>query len=114
MKKQIESIAAQYQQARLRLVEAIKKLPDSAEGVKMLGPGCASVPFSLIAKANNFSPRYWLTRETKAELTKLVENNISIESLVRIVDTVITTGELKDRTKLPPNVIEALRKAWEG
>lgn len=114
MKKTIQSLAAQYEEARARLLEAISKLPDSAEGVTMLGRGCASVPFSLIAQTGNFSARYWLTREAKAELTRLVESNVKVESLVKAIDKVLTTGKLKDGTKVPPNVIEALKKAWEG
>lgn len=114
MKKVIQSITAQYGEARARLLEAISKLPDSAEGVTMLGRGCASVPFSLIGKTGNLSARYWITREVKAELTRLVERNVKVESLVKAVDAVLTTGKLKDGTKVPPNVIEALKKAWEG
>lgn len=114
MKKTIQSIAAQYEEARARLLEAISNLPDSAEGVTMLGRGCASVPFSLIAQTGNLSARYWITRETKAELTRLVENSKGIESLVKAIEAVLITGKLKDGTKMPPNVIEALKKAWEG
>jgi hypothetical protein len=115
MKKQIQDIASQYQQARARLIEAIRNLPDSADGVKMLGKNCCTVSMSLIAQHGfNWSPCYWLTRETKAELIELVEKNRSIESLITAIEAVLATRKLKDGTKLPPNVVEALRKAWEG
>lgn len=115
MKKQLTDIAAQYEQARLRLKGAISKLPDSAEGVKMLGHGCASVPLSLIGQHGfNLSPCYWLTRETKAQLIELVDKNRSIEALITAIEGVLVTGKLRDGTKLPPNIVGALKTAWKG
>ena len=108
MKRQLLNIVAEFEQA-------IKNLPDSAEGVQMRGPNCGTVPISLIAQhGSNMSPRYWLTRETKSQLLNLIENSRGVESLITAMEAILATGELKDGTKLAPNVIEALRKGWEG
>jgi len=115
MKKEIQGIAAHYLAARVRLLKVIESLPDSADGVKMLGKNCCTVSMSLVGQHGfNLSPRYWLTRETKTQLKELVEKNRSIESLITAIEAVLATGKLKDGTKIPPNVIEALRKGWEG
>jgi hypothetical protein len=114
MKRELTNIASEFEQARLRLVEVIKNLPDSAEGVQMLGKNCCTVSTSLIAQhGSNWSPRFWLTKDTKTQLTDLVDKSRGVESLITSIETVLTTGKLKDGTKLPPNVIEALRKGWE-
>jgi hypothetical protein len=108
------NIASEFEQARLRLVEVIKSLPDSADGVQMLGRNCGTVPISLVAQHGfNLSPRYWLTRETKTQLTALVDKSRGMESLITSIETILATGKLKDGTKLPSNVLEALKKAWE-
>jgi hypothetical protein len=115
MKRHLTDIASEFEQARLRLIEAIKDLPDSAEGAKILGKNCCSVPLSLIGQQGfNLSPRYWLTRETKTQLTELVENSRGVESLITSMEAILATRKLKDGTRIPFNVVEALRKAWEG
>jgi hypothetical protein len=115
MKKQFQDITNQVSEAKARLVQAIRDLPDSAGGVKMLTPNCCTVSSSQIAQHGfNLSPRYWLTHETKTQLIALVDSSRTIESTVNAVEAVLTTGKLKDGSKIPPNVLEALKKAWEG
>ena len=115
MKSDFEGIALQAAQARDRLKNAIKALPDSADGVKMLAPKCCVVSSSLIAKHGfNLSPRYWLTHETKTQLITLIDSNRSVESTVNAIEAVLTTGKLKDGSTIPPNVLVALKAAWEG
>jgi hypothetical protein len=109
------NIASEFEQARLRLVQVINALPDSADGVRMLGKNCCTVSMNLVGQHGfNLSPRYWLTQETKTQLVELVNGNRGIESLITSIEAVLATRKLKDGTKLPPNVIEALRKGWEG
>jgi hypothetical protein len=62
----------------------------------------------------NLSPRYWLTRELKTQLIDLVESSRGIDSLITNIETVLNAGKLKDGSKVPPNVLDALKKAWEG
>ena len=117
MKKNFESIAEQTAKARERLKNAIRALPDSADGIKMLGKNCGSVPFSLIAKNGfNLSAHYYLTHETKTVLLKLIDSNRPIEVLVKAIETILTTGKLQCSgyvETIAPNVLEALKKAWE-
>jgi hypothetical protein len=115
MKKDFQDIAEQAALARRRLKNAINSLPDSADGVKMLAPNCCTVSSSMIAQHGfNLSPRYWLTHETKTQLIALIDSNGTVESTVNAVEAVLTTGKLKDGSKIPPNVLEALKAAWEG
>ena len=115
MKKNFQFIAEQAGLARERLKKAIQELPDSADGVKMLGKNCCTVSSSLVTQhGSNLSPRYWLTHETKNQLIALIDSNRSVESTVNAIEAVLTTGKLKDGSKIPPNVLDALKKAWEG
>ena len=118
MKKNFEDIEAQTSVARERLKDAIRKLPDSATGVKMLAPNCGTVSFSEIAKHGfNLSPHYYLSRETKKVLLNLIDSNRTITSLVKAVEAVLSTGKLKcaGYTEIiAPNVLEALKEAWNG
>lgn len=115
MKKNFQDIAEQAALARDRLKAAIKELPDSADGVKMLGTNCCTVSSSLIAKHGfNLSPRYWLTKETKTQLLDLIDSSRSIETLVKAIEAVLTTGKLKDGSTIPQNVLVALKAAWGG
>ncbi|MBE3145473.1 MAG: hypothetical protein IMZ61_16350, partial [Planctomycetes bacterium] len=107
MKRQLTSIASEIRQARLRLKKVIDSLPDSADGIKMLGSNYAMVPLSTIAQHGfNLSPRYYLTRETKTQLKELVDTNRNIETLITSIEAILATRKLKDGTKLPPNIIE--------
>ena len=115
MKKNFQFIAEQATLARERLKKAIQELPDSADGVKMLGKHCCTVSFSLVAQhGGNLSPGYWLARETKTQLITLIDSNRSVESTVNAIEAVLALGKLKDGSKIPPNVLNALKKAWEG
>jgi hypothetical protein len=118
MKKNFEDIAAQTSLARDRLKNAIRALPDSADSVKMLGKNCGIVSFSHIAKHGfNLSANYYLSRETKKVLLKLIDSNRTVDSLVNAIETVLTTGKLKCigyTETIAPNVLEALKAAWEG
>lgn len=115
MKKQFQQVATQTEAARERLKQAIKALPDSADGVKMLAPNCCTVSISQVAQHGfNMSPRYWLTQETKTQLIALVDSSRTIESMVNAIEAVLITGKLKDGSKIPPNVLQALKGAWEG
>ena len=118
MKKNFQELEAQTSLARERLKNAIRALPDSADGVKMLGTNCGTVSFSHIAShGGNLSAHYYLTRETKKVLLNLIDSNRTVESLVTAIETVLTTGKLKctGYTEIiAPNVLEALKAAWEG
>jgi hypothetical protein len=118
MKKDFQDIAEQAALARRRLKNAITALPDSADGVKMLGKNCGSVPFSMIAKhRGNLSAHYYLTHETKRVLLELVDSNRTEDSLVNAIEAVLSTGKLKCigyTETIAPNVLEALKAAWEG
>ena len=114
MKKSFQAITEETTKARDRLKKAIRELPDSADGVKMLGRNCCTVSSSLIAQhENNLSPRYWLTRDTKTQLIALIDSNRATESTINAIEAILTTGKLKDGSKIPPNVLTALKKAWE-
>jgi len=115
MKQTFNSICKQATEAKERLKQAILSLPDAAGGVKMLGKGCCSVPLSLINKhGGNMSPSFWLTKETKAELLRMLDSNRSLDNLVKNVEDVLTYGRTKDGAWIPQNVQAALRAAWEG
>jgi len=118
MKKHFQELEDQTSLARERLKNAIRALPDSADGVKMLGKNCGSVPSSMIASHGfNLSPHYYLTLETKRVLLNLIDSNRTVMSLINAVETVLNTGKLKCSgytETIAPNVLEALKKAWEG
>lgn len=115
MKQDFINISDHYEQARNRLITTIQGFPEAADNVKMLGPNCCSVPLSMIGKhGGNLSPRYWLTRELKTQLITLVKDSRGIDSLITNVETVLSTGKLREGSKVPPNVLTALKKAWEG
>ena len=117
MKTRFEQMSKEMAAARDRLRETIQNLPDSAEGVTMLGSNCCSVPFSLIASRGfNLFPLYWLTKDTKAQLLALIDSNKSADSIMASIDSILKTGKLKGTpaTTIPPNVLAALKAAWEA
>ena len=118
MRATLQKLSAAETDARSRLKEMIRQLPDSPEGVRRLGPRCVVVPFSLIGKHGfNLSAGYWITAETKEALVSLVDGNRSLESLTKAMEEVIETGRLKTwrfTETIPPNVIAALKQSWEG
>jgi hypothetical protein len=118
MKKNFQAIADQTALARDRLKNAIRALPDSADGVRMLAPNCGVVSSSLIARHGfNLSAHYYLTHETKRVLLGLIDSNRTVDSLVNAIEAVLTTGKVKCigyTETIAPNVLEALKKAWEG
>jgi hypothetical protein len=76
------------------------------------------VSSSLVARHGfNLSAGYWLAHETKAMLLKIIDSNQSIETTVKAIEGILTTGKVtyRDYTeRLAPNVLQALKKAWEG
>jgi len=118
MKQQFQQMSIEMAQARARLKELISSLPDSAEGVTPLGSNCCSVPFSLLAKhGGNLSARYWLTKESKDALFSILNSNKSADSMMKTIEDVLATGVIKQPAgtlTLPPNVIKALKEAWEA
>jgi hypothetical protein len=118
MKTKFQDIAVETSLARDRLKNAIRALPDSADGVKMLGKNCGTVSLStMLRNGFNMSAHYYLSHETKKVLLELVDSNRTVESLVNAIEAVLTTGKLKCggyTETIAPNVLEALKKAWEG
>ena len=115
MRKAFQKIVDETQAARDRLKAAIKALPESAEGVRLLSKNCGVVPFSLIASHGlRLDPKYWLARETKAELLQLVDSKRTTETLVGTLQEIVNTGRLPNGTQIPPNIIIALKEAWEN
>jgi len=118
MKKQFQQITEQANAARERLKQIIRDLPDSADGVRMLGSRCGVVPFSLVAKHGfNLSAGYWLAHETKEMLLKIIDSNQTLETTVKAIEGILTTGKVtyrKHTEQIAPNVLQALKKAWEG
>ena len=84
----------------------------------MLGKNCGVVPFSTIARNGfNLSAHFYITMETKKVLLKTLESNRSVDSTVSFIEDVLVTGKLKCggyTETIAPNVLEALKKAWEG
>jgi hypothetical protein len=118
MKKDFQVISSQFSEARTRLARAIRDLPDSAGGIKMLGKNCGIVPFSMIASHGfNLNAHYYITMETKRVLLETLEANRSVDSTVAFIEGILATGKLKCKgyvETIAPNVLEALKKAWEG
>lgn len=126
MKREINALQTQITAAKERLKALIRGLPDEAEGVQSyVSPSseklvarlknCCTVPFSVIGKNKGIlSPAYYLSHESKRALLETIESNRSLETLISTMESVIETGHLKDGTKIAPNVLKALKEAWEG
>lgn len=115
MKKAFQKIVDETQAAKNRLKEAIRTLPESAEGVRLLSTNCGVVPFSLTASHGaRLDPKYWLTRETKTELLSVVDSKRTVETLVSALQEIISTGKMPSGSAVPPNVITSLKEAWEN
>jgi hypothetical protein len=114
MKNELNQICKQAHAAKVRLKQKILSLPDSAEGVTMLSQNCCTVPFSLIGSGKSWGPSYWLTKGTKNELISMIDSNRSIDTIITSIEAVLTTGKLNSGSRLPLNVLTALKEAWEG
>ena len=114
MKNEFNKLCEQARAAKERLKQKILSLPDSAEGVTMLSKNCCTVPFSFMSSGKSWSPSYWLTKETKNELISMIDSNRSIDTVITSIEAVLASGKLKDGSKLNPNVLTALKEAWEG
>jgi hypothetical protein len=118
MKKEFQAIVDHAVVAKERLKEAIRNLPDSEEGVKMLSPNCGIVSFSLIGKHNgNLSAGYWLAHETKKMLLKIIDSNRSMETTIATIEDILSTGRIRYNTyseTLTPNILKHLKSVWEG
>jgi hypothetical protein len=116
MKKEFERLGTEMTAAKERLKQVIRDLPDCAEGVRMLGPRCGTVSIRQVAASEGFnlSPRYWLTASTKQKLIEAIDRYNSIETIQRAIGAILAEGKIDDGTKVPPNFIAALKKAWEG
>ena len=116
MKSTIQKLAVEETEVRERFKALIKSLPESAEGVTMLGSNCCSVPMSLIREHGfNWSPRYWLCAEAMKALTDMVDMCSSMESLYKNIERVIKEGKVGcgKQYAVPPNIITALKEIWE-
>lgn len=115
LKDDYNAAATQVLIAKEKLKAAIRALPDSAEGVTKLSNNCCTVSFSQLSVGKQghtlWSPNYWLTHETKDQLIKLVDTSKDIK---KALEEIFEKGHLKDYTKIPPNVLAALKVAWEG
>lgn len=126
MKKEFEDIAAQNLAARTKLAKIIHelyaKVLEDDEGIKVINTKCGMVPISLISKhQGNISPSYWLPKEVKTMfLNILSENNRHIGNptkLIEVMDNIVATGIItyKNHTQtIKPNILKALKEAWEG
>lgn len=107
--------ATQVFLSKERIKAAIRTLPDSAEGVTKLSNNCCTVSFSQLTVGKYghtvLDPSYWLTRETKDQLIKMVDTS---KDIGKDIKEILEKGHLKDYTKIPPNVLAALKTAWEG
>jgi hypothetical protein len=117
MKTAIQKFTAEETELREKLKALIQSLPDGPDGVTMLGSNCCSVPISLVREHGfNWSPRYWLAAETKTALIALVDECQSLNSISKNIERIIKTGKVGcgKQYAVPPNIIEALKRAWEG
>ena len=117
MKAAIQKSIDEETELRNKLKALIQSLPESADGITMLESSrCCSVPLSVIREHGfNWSPRYWLGAETKAALISLVDECDSLNSISRNIERIIKTGKVGcgKQYAVPPNIIEALKQAWE-
>jgi hypothetical protein len=115
LKDYYDKISTNMLIAIVRLKTAIRTLPDSAEGVTKLSNNCCTVSFSQLSVGKYghtmLNPSYWLTRETKDQLIKMVDTS---KDIGKDIKEILEKGHLKDYTKIPPNVLAALKTAWEG
>ena len=114
MKKQFQDLKQQVADAKERLKQAIMNLPSSSDDIKLLSPNCGIVSFSTIAKNKGIlSAGYYLTHETKAKLIKLIDSKQSIETTMTAIEDLLVSGGIKGGDKIAPNVLQALKHAWE-
>jgi len=115
-KSTVQNILEQMTDLRQTLIEMVKALPDSAEGIRKVAPNCAIVSFSTMAKHNNLSASYYMTNDTKQELISRISCS-SPDEIKKLIEGVIESGRIKlsgmGMHRLPPNFLDALRKAWE-
>jgi len=116
MVNQFKQMSEEFSEARHRLEELIRDLPDYPEGVTPLGKNCCSVPFSLIGQHNNnLSAGYWSMRASKRALLEMLNSSKSADSILKNIENLLTNGKLRRDQGfiLPhPEFIEALRKVW--
>jgi hypothetical protein len=119
MKSTIQKLSAEEKAIRDKFKALIQSLPESADGVKMLGTNCCSVSMNLIKEHGfNWSPRYWLCAETKTALIAMIDKSQSMASLSKSFEKVIATGKVDlgsyaTQSVIPPNVLNALKQIWE-
>jgi hypothetical protein len=119
MKTKFKDISNQFIEARNRLAQIIKSLPDSSDDIRIL-PGhtnCGVVSFSKIgSNGGRLDAQYYITMETKKTLLRIIESNRSVDTITNFIENVLATGTLKDKgytSTIAPIVLSALKKAWE-
>jgi len=114
MKKEFQDHKDQIAAAKERLKQTIMNLPSSSDDIKLITPTCGIVSFSTIAKHKGIlSPGYYLSHETKAKLIKLIDSKQSIETTMTAIEEILATGGIKGDSKIAPNVLQALKEAWD-
>jgi hypothetical protein len=114
LKKHFSILNDQVAAAKERLKQTIKGLPSSSDDIKLITPNCGIVSFSTIAKHKGIlSPGYYLSHETKAKLIKLIDSKQSIETTMTAIEEILAHGGIKGDSKIAPNVLQALKEAWD-
>lgn len=114
MKKQFQSLKDQVAAKKEELKQAIMNLPSSSNDIKLLSPNCGVISFSSIAKNKSIlSPGYYLSHETKAKLTKLIDSKQSIDTMMQAIENILATEGIQG-DKIAPNILKALKEAWNG
>jgi hypothetical protein len=122
MRNQFQKLVSQGEDARDKLREAINNLPETS-GVTKLGNNCVTVPLSLLSGHNNWSPSYWISKETKQLLLNVVDSKRPVDGFIKAMDEIIKTGCVIEpkascytsagpKIRIAPNVLEELKKVW--
>ena len=112
MKKQFQDLKDQITSAKEKLKQTIMGLPSSSDDIKLLSPNCGIVTLSTIAKNKGIlSPGYYIAKETKAKLLKLIESKQSIETLMQAVEDILAKESIHG-DRIAPSILTALKDAW--
>jgi len=120
MKKIFQDLKSEVQVAKERLKEAIRNLPDTADGVKRLGHNCGVVRSNDVFKHGYIlSPHYWLTCQLKRDLIEYIDSNRDVPATINCIEDILKTGIFvgsagRQNSRLHPSIVKELKKAWEG
>lgn len=116
MKKSYESAIQQELDLKQHLKDLVSGLPEMMPGVKPMGKYGCVVSFSTLQEHNSFSPEYFLPLASKQTLLEIIDRS-TLTTIVTRFGALIKTGHLqltaKQRIRVHPEFIAALKKMWE-